>query len=134
MLEAWIIDDNRADRGILSLLLNEMEKISEIRQFASGSAVLEFLDSNSGNFNEAKFLVLCDANLGVESGEIILTQISLQIENQDRYQVLMSGVMWSEEDWKSHEAIDDFMEKKGDLDIWRSELREVVDSARSKLL
>ncbi len=134
MLEAWIIDDNRADRGILSLLLNEMEKISEIREFASGSAVLEFLDANAGKFLGAKLLVLCDSHLGMDSGEIILTQISLHVENQDRYQVLMSGIAWSEDDWKSHEAIDNFMEKRGDLDIWRSELSEVVDSARAKVL
>lgn len=134
MLEVWIIDDNRADRGILSLLLNDLEELSEIREFASGSAVLEFLDSNSRKFEGEKLLVLCDSHLGVESGEIILTQISLQVESQDRYQVLMSGVIWDEDDWKSHEAIDDFMEKKGDLDIWRSELNQVVESARTKLL
>lgn len=134
MLEAWIIDDSRADRGILSLLLHDCEEISEIREFASGSRVLEFLDSNTRNFKGGKFLVLCDSHLGVESGEIILTQISLQIESQDRYQVLMSGVMWDEDDWKSHDAIDNFMEKKGDLDIWRSELNQVVDSARKKFL
>lgn len=134
MLEAWIIDDSRADRGILSLLLNDIEEISGIREFLSGSSVLKFLDSNTGNFNETKFLVLCDANLGVELGEIVLTQISLKIEKQNRYHVLMSGMLWNEDDWKEHDSIDDFMEKKGDLDIWRSDLNEIVDSARKKLL
>lgn len=134
MLEVWIIDDSRADRGILSLLLSDMEEVIQIREFSSGSSVLEFLDSNTGKFNTATFLVLCDYHLGIESGEIILTQISLQIDYQHRYHVLMSGMAWEEEDWKSHVAIDDFMEKKSDLDIWRSELKHVVESARQKFL
>ncbi len=134
MLEVWIIDDSRADRGILSLLLNEMEGVLEIREFSSGSEVLKFLDLNSGKFSGTKFLVLCDSHLGADSGEIILTQISLQIKNHARYQILMSGIAWDEEDWNSHEAIDNFMEKKSDLDIWRSELERIVKAARNKLL
>lgn len=134
MLEVWIIDDSRADRGILSLLLSDMEGISEVRSFSTGSAVLKFLDSDDSSFKDSKFLILCDSILGIESGEIILTQVSLQIENQQRFQVLMSGMIWDEEDWKCHEVIDDFMEKKTDLDIWRSELGRVVEAARKKLL
>lgn len=134
MLEALIIDDSRADRGILSLLLSDMEEISDTRMFPSGEKVLTFLDSNAGIDGNTKFLVLCDAQLGVDSGEEILVKTSKLLEYQNRYQVLMSGVIWDKSSWKEQEEIDDVMEKKSDLDIWRSELKQVVNSAVKKLL
>lgn len=134
MLEALIIDDSRADRGILSLLLSEMEEISNARMFQSGKDVLSFFDSLSDTQKESKFFVLCDSQLGSDLGENVLLQISHLVKFKDRYHVLMSGVIWDKDSWKAREEIDEVMEKKGDLDIWRSDLREAVDAAMRKLL
>jgi len=129
----WVIDDNKADRTIFSVLLEEMEVFSEIRQFNSGSSLIDYLDTDALNLDEVRLLVFCDSFMGVESGEIVLSQIAMKTKPDHRYHVLMSGVMWEEEDWKQADTIDDFMEKQSNLDSFRNELNRVYAAAMNKL-
>lgn len=129
----WVIDDNKADRTILSVLLEEMGGFSEIRQFNSGSSLIDYLDTDILNLDEVRLLVFCDTFMGVESGEIVLSQIAMKTKPEHRYHVLISGVMWEEEDWKQADTIDDFMEKQSNLDSFRLELDRVYRSAMTKL-
>lgn len=133
MLEVWIIDDSRADRGILSLLLQDVEGIRQVREFASSKAIMEYIRAEKEAFPPDKVLILCDSILGLDAGEQVLSRLALQIAEKQRYQVLMSGIFREESDWNKYQAIDNFMEKKGDLEVWRLELRRVMNEARAKL-
>ena len=128
----WIIDDNKADRKILSILLEEMASFAEIRQFSSGSNLIDSLDKGEPNLANLRLLVFCDSRMGVESGEIVLSQIAMKTSPAHRYHVLMSGMMREEKEWKQSETIDDFMEKQSDLSDFRHELNRIYESVVAK--
>lgn len=117
---------------ILRVLLEEMYILSEVHEFNSGVAILQYLDEAAHDFSAGRYILLCDSNMGLESGQDVLGQVSSKIPSDSRYMVLMSGVAREEQEWKKQVFIDDFMEKQSMLEDSRKELERITTSAYSK--
>lgn len=131
-MEVILIDQNRSDSFLLKFFLDEMDFITAVHEFDDYSKVLTYLDEKNQSQFQGKLTILCTEDIRQKRGADFLAFISEEYVGLNMYRILTGEDNQSAQSLLRSRQIDDYLEKKIELDDFGIETNRVMLKANRK--
>lgn len=131
-MEVILIDQNRSDSFLLKFFLDEMDFISDLHEFDDYGKVLTYLNEKNQSQYKGQLTILCTEDIRKKRGADFLAFVSEEYSNLNMYRILMGEDNQSAQLLLQARRVDDYLEKKIELDDFGIETNRVMMKARRK--
>lgn len=129
-MEVILIDQNRSDSFLLKFFLDEMDFITEIHEFEDYGKALDYLAEKEETNFQGQLTVLCTEDIRKNRGADFLIFISEEFSALNMYRILTGEDKQTARLLLHSGKIDEYLEKKIELDDFGIETNRVLLSAK----
>lgn len=125
-MEVILIDQNRSDSFLLKFFLDEIDFITGLHEFEDYGKALAYLNEKSENQFQGQMTILCTEDIRKNRGADFLAFISEEYPKLNIYRILTGEDSHSARLLLHSRQIDDYLEKKIELDDFGIETNRVM--------
>ncbi len=132
-MEVILIDQNRSDSFLLKFFLDEMDFVSDVHEFHDYGKALTYLNEKDQSRFQGQLTILCTEDIRKNRGADFLAFISSEYPELTMYRILTGENNQSTQLLLQSRQIDDYLEKKIELDDFGIETNRVMLKANKRI-